>query len=137
MKQICLIVAFLLFSAPLLTACSPSPAQQLLDSYRDLASVMERYADDPLHLFDAMDDCIARYQPLWQKTHALDTSDEREKSAVEKSFQMHKQDFYDEILNLVNLDLQIQDQLKNDPELLRAYMERIQKIGRPQPLPEL
>lgn len=118
---ICLILAFCL------GACAPKPEVTLVDALQNIESIMRKNMEEPDRLIAELGAYADANQQAWAEM-------KRTFNAMSRDDYMriidHKQDDIREgMLKIMNLDLEFQDQLKNDPKRMAAYMAAVKKIG--------
>ncbi len=110
-----------------LGACAPKPEVTLVDSLKSIESVMRKNLEEPDRLIAELGAYADANQQAWVDM-------KRAFNAMSRDDYMriidHKQDDIRELmLKIMNLDLEFQDQLRNDPVRLAAYMATLKKIG--------
>lgn len=126
----------LILLAFLCVACHPSYISEMVEADQELEYVLRANLEDPDALLAALDAYIDKYQPLWDKNAEhlkLEGKDlERVDAKYDREINVVGARVREIFLNIVDLDLEIQDRLQNDPQKLRDYQARIMKIGVPQ-----
>ena len=90
-------------------------------------TAMRLNVDNPEGLFKALDECIVKYQPVWDKgLHLLDT---RSKDSYMREYNLQVEELRKVQLSIINLDLEIQDHLRDNPEMLQKYYQKLGEIG--------
>ncbi|MBR4985168.1 MAG: hypothetical protein IKY83_05475 [Proteobacteria bacterium] len=111
----------------LVSACEKPQADQIYESLTAIENAMRTHINEPEKLLTALDDCIDQYQDVWANSKVQEQTADRERLTQEYDIRADK--LRQVMIHLVNLDLEIQDRLLDDPEMLRAYEARIARIG--------
>ena len=123
MKKLLLLILCCLW----LTACSKNQPEQILESMQAVEMAMRLNVDTPEGLFKALDECIQKYQPVWEKSAILlDTMDY---DAYVREYNLQVEALRDVQLSILNLDLEIQDHLRDNPEMLQKYYQKLAQLG--------
>ena len=125
--NILIFTAFLLLSLFLLPSCGKNHSEMVLESLQAIEYVMRTNLDDPEKMLIELDACIEKYGPVWEKSHHL--LETRSKDSYRKEFNLQIAQLRKTTSEIIDLDLEIQDRLQDRPELLKAYEERVQRIG--------
>lgn len=115
------------FLALSITSCSKNPFEMQLESLQALEQAMRMNVDNPEALFLALDQCIEKYTPVWEQIAVA--TEHNSLDTLNRQINLKNEPLREVLNNIIDLDLEIQDRFKNDPELLRAYMERVRRIG--------
>lgn len=107
--------------------CGKTQAEQLLESYDALGMAMRMNMDNPEALFQAMDDCIEKYGPVWEANRRI--LETRSSDSVDRELNLYETDLRASMLEMINLDLEILDRYQDRPDLIKAYQTRVQRIG--------
>ncbi len=89
-------------------------------------TAMRVNVDKPDTLLQSMDACIDKYQDVW--TEARTKLINSRPSAVDRQLNVNSVEINRTTQNIIDLDLAIQDHLKDNPQMLSAYMNRIRRI---------
>ncbi|MCL2326630.1 MAG: hypothetical protein FWC40_09080 [Proteobacteria bacterium] len=113
--------------AAALLACSPAPSAQVLESLNSIESIMRQNRRDPDALILKLGHWANENQLAWEKirneyAQLSETGIERELSAYEKRIRQT-------MTNILDLDLEIQDRLRNDPERMSGYQQAFRRTG--------
>lgn len=111
----------------LLISCGKNPSENQLESLIAVETALRMNVDNPDEMFRALDACIEQYRPVWQTMGHLHES--RSEDSIKKEQGLQEAKIRDVMLRIVDLDLEIQDRYLSQPEILKAYHERISKIG--------
>ena len=117
----------LIASALLFSACAKPQADQVLDSLAEIETAMRLNVNDPDKLFLALDDCIEKYKAVWANSDKQNLEKDRDK--LSQAYDIRAERIRKLTQSIVNLDLEIQDRLIDDPDRLRAYENRVSRIG--------
>lgn len=107
--------------------CSRSYSKDLLGSYEELERIMSVYSAQPDKLMPALDDYIARNREVWCRV--VEAESRVDSDTIDRDYSMNEKQIVEILKKILNLDLVIQDNLRDDPEALRAYMQRVANIG--------
>ena len=88
---------------------------------------MSLYSAQPDKLMPALDAYIAKNREVWCRVVAAEESAKIED--IDRDHAMHEKQIVEVLNKILNLDLVIQDNLRDDPEALSAYMQRVANIG--------
>ncbi len=117
----------LFFCISLMTSCGKNQSEQILESLQAVETAMRQNVDDPEALFAELDKCIEQYTPVWEKSaHLLETTP---KDSFQREMNLQIVKLRAVSQEIIDLDLEIQDRIQNQPELIKAYRDRIQRIG--------
>ncbi len=109
------------------TACGKNHPEQVLESMQAVELAMRMNVDNPEGLFAALDECIVKYKPVWKKSaHLLET---KSYESYMREYNLHVEALQKVQLSIINLDLEIQDNLRNDPEMLQKYFQKLEELG--------
>lgn len=111
----------------LLSACAKPQADQVIESLAAIENAMRLNVNDPDKLFTELDVCIEKYQPVWAKSDLQNHVSDRDK--VTQEYEIRAEKIRRHTFNIINLDLEIQDRLIDDPVRLKAYESRVARIG--------
>ncbi len=126
MKRVIFLLIFVLCLCAF-TGCGKNQSELILESLQAVETAMRQNVDNPEKLFAELDECIEKYAPVWEaSSHLLE---HRTKASFKKEFNLQIEDLRTVSQEIVDLDLEIQDRLKDQPELLKAYGERVRRIG--------
>ena len=109
----------------LLSACAKPQADQ--ESLAAIENAMRLNVNDPDKLFTELDACIEKYQSVWAKSDLQNHVTDRDK--VTQEYEIRAEKIRRHTFNIINLDLEIQDRLIDDPVRLKAYESRVARIG--------
>ena len=129
MNQRLLLFILLLFCTFTFGGCADKYGVQMRESAQELEVILRMNVDHPEKLLTELDAYIVKYQPLWDRTKHILENRSDESVSREISTQLRYLD--ESFKNILDLDLEIQDTLQDRPELLRAYQERVRRIGKP------
>lgn len=88
---------------------------------------MRQNVDNPEGLLTELDKCIEQYAPVWEKSaHLLETTS---KDSFQREMNLQIVKLRAVSQEIIDLDLEIQDRIQNNPEMLKAYQDRIHRIG--------
>lgn len=104
---------------------SQRSAKQDLESLKCIETAMHRNVDQPETLLSELDICIEKYHSMWEITR----DEDKYHDLIEREYNVYSTELKHTIQNIVDLDLAIQDQLKDKPELRKEYIKRIERIG--------
>ena len=88
---------------------------------------MRLNVDNPEGLFAALDECIEKYKPVWEKN--INLFDTMSYDAYMRENNLQVDALRNVQLSIVNLDLEIQDNLRNNPEMLQKYYQKLGELG--------
>ena len=120
------IIWIVLFLCIILSGCQKEPVSRILESMQCFETAMRQNVDKPDPLLKSMDNCIEKYQDVW--TEARTELMQSRTTTVDRQLNVHSAQINQTIQNIIDLDLAIQDHLKDDPQMLSAYMDRIRRI---------
>ena len=123
-KLISLILCLVAF---LLISCAPDPWDQVVGSLNELETVMRQNVEDPDKLIVELDRLIETKQPELRDAHQRIINGSV--STGDRKLNANKQKLLDVIVRITDLDLEIQDRLRDDPQKLYAYMKRVNQLG--------
>ena len=106
--------------------CQKEPVSRILESMQCFETAMRTNVDKPEPLLQSMDNCIEQYQDVW--TEARTELMNNRPSTVDRQLNVNSVEINHTVQNIIDLDLAIQDHLKDNPQMLSAYMERIRRI---------
>ena len=119
--------AFIILCLLFCASCGKNQTEQILESMQAVEMAMRLNVDNPEGLFKALDECIEKYKPLWEKnTHLFDTMSY---DAYIREYNLQVEDLRKVQLSIVNLDLEIQDNLRDNPEMLQKYYQKLSELG--------
>ncbi len=111
----------------LASACAKSPEYVLLDSFDDIESIMRDNVEDPDTLIQKLNEYSAAHHDDWQNMiNKFETIGEEN---VTRALDQHQERLRQTLLNIVNLDLEIQDRLQDDPVRMTAYQKAIHDLS--------
>lgn len=113
--------------ALLSVGCNRSLSKDLLASYEELEQIMTLYASNPEKLMPALDAYIADNRAVWCRV--VNSEGVADSDDIARDYSMYEKQITKVLSRIVNLDLAIQDNLRDDPEAFRAYMKRVANIG--------
>lgn len=116
--------ALYLFTLP---SCAKNHSEMVLESLQAIEYAMRTNLEDPEKLLTELDACIEKYGPVWEKSHHL--LETRTKDSYKKEVNLQIVKLRATAREIIDLDLEIQDRLEDRPELLKAYEERVKRIG--------
>ena len=119
------IISIFILSMIAFFGCSKGAAKQDLESLKCIENAMHRNIDQPESLFSELDVCIEKYHPVWENP----VDEVKYQDSLEREYNIYGAELKATIQNIIDLDLAIQDQLKDKPELRKEYMKRIERIG--------
>lgn len=109
------------------TSCGKNHTEQVLESMQAVETAMRQNVNNPEGLFAALDSCIEKYQPVWDKgAHILDTMS---RDSYLREYNLQVEALRKVQLSIINLDLEIQDNLRDNPEMLQKYYQKLGEIG--------
>lgn len=109
------------------TSCGKNHTEQVLESMQAVELAMRLNVDNPEGLFAALDQCIEKYKPVWEKSaHLLDT---KSYESYMREYNLQVEELRKVQLSIINLDLEIQDNLKDNPEMLQKYYQKLGQLG--------
>jgi len=108
-------------------ACAPDPWDQVLGTLDEVESVMRLNVEDPDKLISELDRVIETSRPVLRDAHRRIIHGSA--SEGERKLNVKKQKFLDVVNRITDLDLEIQDRLKDDPQKLNAYIARVNQLG--------
>lgn len=108
-----------------LFGCGDTQAKQLLNSYEAVSMAMRMNMEDPEAVLSALDKCIEKYGPLWEASRQSTRSPE----ALDREMSQFDAEMREVIIELLDLDLEFQDRFRDNPEVIQAYMTRLERIG--------
>ncbi len=108
-------------------ACAPDPWDQVLGTLDEVETVMRVNVEDPDKLLSELDRVISSSRPVLRDAHSRIINGSV--SEGERKLNVNKQRFLDVVSRITDLDLEIQDRLKDDPQKLNAYIERVNQLG--------
>lgn len=106
--------------------CSKDPVTQVMESLDCIETSMRQNIDQPEPLISSLDACIEKYQGVWKETHRIFSEESSE--SVDRSINVKGRRIRESMQNIMDMDSAIQDHLQDNPKMLSAYMERIQRI---------
>ncbi len=112
----------------MLPSCGKNHTEMVLESLQAVEYAMRTNLDDPEKMLVELDACIEKYGPVWDKSHHL--LETQSKDSYRKEFNLQIVHLREVSREIIDLDLEIQDRLQDQPELLKAYEERVQRIGK-------
>ena len=115
-----------LFVGLTICGCQKDPVSRILESMHCFETAMRVNVDKPDTLLQSMDACIDKYQDVW--TEARTKLINSRPSAVDRQLNVNSVEINRTTQNIIDLDLAIQDHLKDNPQMLSAYMNRIRRI---------
>lgn len=107
--------------------CKRSYSKDLLGSYEELERIMSLYSAQPDKLMPSLDAYIAKNREVWCRVVAAEDSAKMED--IDRDHAMNEKQIVEVLNKILNLDLVIQDNLRDDPKALSAYMQRVANIG--------
>ena len=113
----------------LFAACAEKHSVQMTKSVQELETILSSHVEDIDGMLPELDAYIVKYQPLWDRNFHIFERMNGDDVVRELSTQLKTLD--ESYLHILNLDLEIQDILRDDPVRLKAYQDRIRRIGRP------
>ena len=122
------ILFFILFIVSMMvTSCSKEPIKLVLDSMHCMENAMRINLDKTEALLSEMDVCIEKYRPIWEQTPDLYSqySDE----SLRKEIIIYVTEYNKTLQHIMDLDLAIQDRLKDNPQMRAEYMKRINAMN--------
>ena len=120
-------VLFILICCLWLTACGKNQTEQILESMQAVEMAMRLNVDNPEGLFAALDECIQKYQPVWDKSAIL--MDTMDYDTYLREYNLQVEALREVQLSIINLDLEIQDHLRDNPEMLQKYYQKLAQLG--------
>ena len=119
------LLAVLLFT--LLTGCSKDPLERSIERFDALTAVLEANKHDPGRLLTEFDTFLKDNNAGWiadrAELEALDTESQGKLEAK------HEREMERAFKAFMDVSLEIQERLKNDPQTLQAFVERLDAIG--------
>ena len=121
-------LTLILFCACAFCGCADKYAVQTTQSMQELETILRRNVDHPDNLIPALDAYIEKYQDLWNRNqHVLEL---HSVNSIKREVNVQLKYLDESYRNILDLDLEIQDTLQDNPEMLHAYQERVRRIGR-------
>ena len=111
----------------LCTACAPDPWDQVIGTLCEIETVMRQNVDNPDRLMTELDRVIVSSGPVLEDAHRRIINGSA--SEGERKLNVNKKRLLEITGNITDLDLEIQDRLKDDPQKLNAYIERVNRLG--------
>ena len=105
--------------------CNKGTAKQDLESLKCIENAMHRNMDEPESLFSDLDACIEKYHSVWE----IPIDEIKYYYDLDREYSIYGTELKSTIQNIIDLDLAIQDHLKDKPELRKEYLKRIERIG--------
>ena len=126
MKKFCLV--FISLCMLWTASCARDPWGDIVSTLNDVEFAMRTHVDDPDVLISELDRIIEKSGPALAEAHRqIDNTDQMTR---ERWLNIYKKDLLSTITRITDLDLEIQDRLKDNPEKLNAYISRINRLGR-------
>lgn len=90
-------------------------------------TAMRLNVDNPEGLLKALDECIEKYQPVWDKSaHLLES---KSYDSYMREYNLQVEELRKVQLSIINLDLEIQDNLRDNPDMLQKYYQKLGQLG--------
>ena len=119
------IISICIVSMIVFFGCNKGTAKQDLESLKCIENAMHRNMDEPESLFSDLDACIEKYHSVWE----IPIDEIKYYYDLDREYSIYGTELKSTIQNIIDLDLAIQDHLKDKPELRKEYLKRIERIG--------
>ena len=122
-------IAIILYALVFLSvSCAPDPWEQVVGTLDEIETVMRQNVEDPDKLIAELDRVIETKHPVIKEAHQRIIYEDSI-SKGERKLNVNKKKLLDVVSRITDLDLEIQDRLRDDPQKLNAYMERVNQLG--------
>lgn len=121
----CLLLLFVSFAT---MACTPEPSVRLLESLKAIEIVMQDNATQPELLVVELESCIKKHQDIWAEL--IQKFDGYSEDQLMRELGARESELRIVMTHILDLDLEIQDRIANQPELRDRYLAAIRSIGR-------
>ena len=121
-----LLTISMFLSLVLASGCQKDPVVQFVESLQFIESAMDRNLDGSEKLLVEMDACIEKYKDVWAKTNELFSNPNDD--SIDRSVNVQGKQIRDIMQHIIDMDLAIQDNYQDNPQMMSAYLQRIQRI---------
>lgn len=123
--SITLLALVLLFA--LVAGCSHDPLERSIERFDALTVLLEANKSEPEKLLTEMDKFLETHNAEWSADRAeLEAMDRDTQTKLEAK---HEREMERAFKAFMDVSLEIQENLKDNPEALHAFVERLDKIG--------